>query len=247
MTVHIHLRRYAPANTSQSWRWLAPSLLYVVGISALSYCGYVVLDARLSQTEQSSQFNQALNDAHVVAANAVDPHPSAVQDSGATSPMMPAVADVKKPEPKISNAISAEKLPLGKIDIPSIGLTAMIQEGTEPRTLQRGIGHITGTSPLGQHGNVGLAGHRDTFFRKLRNIRKGDEIALVTLTGSILYRVDLISIVEPNDSQVLWNSEGDYVTLVTCYPFRFVGPAPKRFIVRARNVETVHPDDTPKN
>ena len=122
----------------------------------------------------------------------------------------------------------------------------MIQEGTARQTLQRGVGHIQGTSLPGQSGNVGLAGHRDTFFRKLRNIHQGDEIKVSTLTGVFWYRVDLISIVEPQDSQVL-RDPGDILTLVTCYPFGFIGPAPKRFIVRARNVSPPHTPGTAMN
>jgi sortase A len=130
----------------------------------------------------------------------------------------------------------AESTPLGRIEIGSIGLKAMIQEGTGWRTLQRGVGHITGTALLGHSGNVGLAGHRDTFFRKLRNIQEGDEITLTTLTGTYVYRVGLISIVEPEESGVLRDSGENILTLVTCYPFSYVGPAPKRFIVRAQQV-----------
>ena len=114
----------------------------------------------------------------------------------------------------------------------------MIQEGTSDRTLQRGVGHITGTALLGKSGNVGLAAHRDTFFRKLRDIQAGDDIKLTTLTGSVLYRVELISIVEPEDSRVLSNSGENVLTLVTCYPFSYIGPAPKRFIVRAKQISS---------
>ena len=85
----------------------------------------------------------------------------------------------------------------------------------------------------GQSGNVAIAGHRDTFFRALRNVRQDDEINLMTLDGSYRYRVDSISVAGPDDTQVLDNSGGDILTLVTCYPFYFVGPAPRRFIVRA--------------
>jgi sortase A len=83
---------------------------------------------------------------------------------------------------------------------------------------------------------VALAGHRDTFFRGLRNIHKDDEITLTTLHGSYRYRVDSTQMVEPQAAEVLDNSVDDNLTLVTCYPFYFVGPAPKRFIVRARRI-----------
>jgi sortase A len=123
--------------------------------------------------------------------------------------------------------------PLGRIEISSIGVVAMIMEGTDGRTLRHAVGHIPGTALPGQQGNVALAGHRDTFFRGLRNINKDDEITLTTLHGSYRYRVDSTQVVEPRDTEVLDATTDNILTLVTCYPFYFVGPAPKRFIVRA--------------
>jgi sortase A len=102
--------------------------------------------------------------------------------------------------------------------------------------LRHAVGHIPGTPLPGQQGNVGLAGHRDTFFRGLRNIQKDDEITLTTLHGSYRYRVDSTRIVRPEDTKVLAATADDFLTLVTCYPFYFVGPAPKRFIVRAHRI-----------
>ena len=126
-----------------------------------------------------------------------------------------------------------EGAPLGRIEISAIGLEVMILEGTEDETLRRAVGHIPGTSLPGQNGNVAIAGHRDTFFRPLRNIQKDDEITLTTLNGSYRYRVDSTKIVEPEEIGVLYDSGGAILTLVTCYPFNFVGSAPQRFIVRA--------------
>jgi sortase A len=125
---------------------------------------------------------------------------------------------------------------LGRIEIISIGLTAMIQEGTDDRTLERAVGHIAGTALPGQHGNVALAGHRDTFFRGLRNIRQNDEIRLTTLSGTCRYRVDSTKVVDPDQTEVLDDDENDILTLVTCYPFNFIGAAPRRFIVRAHRI-----------
>jgi sortase A len=125
---------------------------------------------------------------------------------------------------------------LGRIEISSIGLAAMILEGTDRRTLRRAVGHIPGTPLPGQPGNVVITGHRDTFFRGLRNIHKDDEITLTTLNGSFRYRVDSTRVVEPEDTRVLDHSDGAILTLVTCYPFYYVGPAPKRFVVRAHRL-----------
>ena len=125
---------------------------------------------------------------------------------------------------------------LGRIEIARIGLAAMILEGTNGRTLRRAVGHIPGTPLPGQQGNVAIAGHRDTFFRPLRNVQHNDEITLTTLDGTYRYLVDSTQVVAPEDTQVLDDSRDTILTLVTCYPFYFVGPAPKRFIVRAHKI-----------
>jgi sortase A len=137
-------------------------------------------------------------------------------------------------------AVSARKTPevfadglIGRLEIPRLELTAMVMEGTGHTTLRRAVGHIAGTALPGQTGNVGISGHRDTFFRPLRKIRLGDTIAVATRNGSFDYRVVSTKIVRPSDVSVLEAGDGEAVTLVTCYPFYFVGAAPFRFIVRA--------------
>jgi sortase A len=122
---------------------------------------------------------------------------------------------------------------LGRIAIPQVGISAMIAEGDDHHTLMRAVGHIPGTAMPGQSGNAVLAAHRDTFFRPLRKIRKGDAIELTTWSGSYRYRVESIQVVGPKDIRVLEPTKQSQLTLVTCYPFYFVGSAPKRFIVRA--------------
>jgi sortase A len=130
----------------------------------------------------------------------------------------------------------SEGSPLGRIEISAIGLAAMMMEGIDEGTLRRAVGHIPGTPLPGQRGNVALAAHRDTFFRGLRKIRVNDEITLTTLSGSYRYRVDSTKVVKPEETEVLEDDGDDILTLVTCYPFNFVGSAPRRFIVRARRV-----------
>jgi sortase A len=112
----------------------------------------------------------------------------------------------------------------------------MIIEGTKGATLRRAAGHIPGTALPGQVGNVGLSAHRDTFFRPLRNIHLGDIIVVTTLDGQYRYRVVSTRIVSPSDVTVLDVGRDELLTLVTCYPFYFVGAAPNRFIVRAQKV-----------
>jgi len=125
---------------------------------------------------------------------------------------------------------------LGRLEIPRLGLSAILIEGDDAKTLRRAVGHVPGTSLPGQLGNVALTGHRDTFFRPVRNIRENDVIVVTTLQGEYRYRVLSTRIVTPDDVAVLNGGAGEILTLVTCYPFYFVGAAPDRFIVRAERV-----------
>ena len=125
---------------------------------------------------------------------------------------------------------------IGRIDIQRLSLSVIVFEGISSNVLRRAAGHIPGTSLPGQSGNVGISAHRDTFFRPLRNIKQNDVITLRTLLGEYRYRVVSTKIVGPNDVAVLEPSGHEVLTLVTCYPFYFVGSAPDRFVVRAERV-----------
>jgi len=121
----------------------------------------------------------------------------------------------------------------GRVAIPRIGLSAMVAEGDDNTTLARAVGHIPGTAAPGTVGNVGLAGHRDTFFRALGRVRLKDLIELETAHGSYEYEVVHTAVVDPEQTEVLDSSNKSELTLVTCYPFHYVGAAPRRFIVQA--------------
>ena len=123
--------------------------------------------------------------------------------------------------------------PLALLRIARVGLVVPVLEGTDEWTLNRGVGHIDGTPGPGADGNSGIAGHRDGFFRGLKDVRAGDAIELETPTGVEQYVIERTWIVEPDDVSVLDATGMPAITLVTCYPFYFVGSAPQRFIVRA--------------
>jgi sortase A len=123
--------------------------------------------------------------------------------------------------------------PLGVLEISRVQLHVPVLEGTDDLTLDRGVGHIPGTAPLGEAGNVGIAGHRDGFFRELKDVHVGDTIDVYTQRGRSRYVVDEIRIVSPDDVSVLAPRGKPSLTLVTCYPFYFVGSAPSRYIVHA--------------
>ena len=122
---------------------------------------------------------------------------------------------------------------IGVIEIPRIGIAVVVVQGDSPAILKRAVGHIADTALPGNAGNVVLAGHRDTFFRPLRDLRVGDAIALKTRQGDFDYVVESTFVVGPADVWVLEARGGHTLTLITCYPFSYIGPAPDRFIVRA--------------
>jgi sortase A len=122
---------------------------------------------------------------------------------------------------------------LGRIDIPRVGVSVAVLQGTTSQTLRLGVGHINGTALPGEPGNMGIAGHRDTYFRAIKDIRKDDEIQLQTAAGITRYEVDTIQTTFPSDISVLAPTAESSLTLVTCYPFYYIGAAPKRFIVHA--------------
>ncbi len=135
--------------------------------------------------------------------------------------------------------------PMAVLRIPKIGLEVAVLEGTDDLTLNRAVGHIEDTARPGEVGNVGIAGHRDGFFRGLKDIVKGDTLELETVHGTQTYRVDDIWIVQPEDIQVLDPTPVPAITLVACYPFYFVGHAPQRYIVRAVRQDAA-PDAPPR-
>ena len=123
--------------------------------------------------------------------------------------------------------------PMAVLRIPRLGLEVPVLEGTTEWTLDRAVGHIEDTARPGETGNVGIAGHRDGFFRVLKDIAPGDLIELAIPRGVLTYRVRGLAIVKPENGSVLDSDPRPLLTLVTCYPFYFVGSAPDRFIVRA--------------
>jgi len=195
-------------------RW-TQCLLFACAVSLLGYCGFVLADAWVFQRQESRYLDRLLRDSHTASGGAP-------KIGSSTSP--------KNPPAATTGGL------IGRIEIPRLGLSAVVVEGIDSAILQRAVGHIPGTALPGQPGNVGIAGHRDTFFRPLRSIRKGDEITVTTLHGSSRYRVDFTKVVQPENIEVLDGSDDALLTLVTCYPFDYVGSAPKRFIVRAHRI-----------
>jgi sortase A len=138
--------------------------------------------------------------------------------------------------------IQKTDLPLAILRIPSINLEAPIFNGTDELALNRGIGRIEGTAEIRQAGNIGLAGHREGFFRDLKDIQQGDAVELVLSNETKKYVVGQTQVVTPDDVEVLKPTVAPTLTLVTCFPFYYVGSAPKRFIVTASMKNSSQPD-----
>lgn len=213
-------------RTKSLLRWFRYPF-FIVGALALSYVGYAVVDSRLYQASENRRFERALAELNPPAGTRKNSSPllTAAAMAAANLDNLEKADTPAMDEPDSSS--------VGRIEIGAVGVAAMILEGTDDVTLRRAVGHIPGTSLPGQKGNVGIAGHRDTFFRGLRNIHQGDAITLTTLKGSYRYQVDSTEVVDPRDAEVLYESDDATLTLITCYPFYFVGSAPRRFIVYA--------------
>jgi sortase A len=132
---------------------------------------------------------------------------------------------------------------IGRIEIPRLGLNALIGEGTGSKTLGYAVGHIRGTAYPGQAGNVCIAGHRDTYFRKLSRVRADDRVRIRTVDGTFLYRIRSVDVMRPDRTDVLHPTSQPELTLITCYPFDAIGPAPRRFVVRAVEVKSLDQGD----
>ncbi len=145
-----------------------------------------------------------------------------------------AAAEIEKPSTAARPAVAAGKIGvMGRIDIPELAVSAPILDDYDNGSLRRGVGHIPGTAMPGGLGTVGLAGHRDTYFRRLRGILPKMEIRLTDRSGTYHYLVDRTDIVRPEQVEVLKIAAVPELTLITCYPFDYVGAAPRRFIVHA--------------
>lgn len=185
----------------------AQRLFLGVAFVTLTYAGATVAYAELYQRYQSWKFEHK---------------PEALEFRAQTATLSDPVAEL---------ADLREGDVIGKLEVPRVGMSVMVLQGIGEGTLHAGVGHVPGTPLPGTDGNSSIAGHRDTFFRKLEGIRAGDRIRFSTVHGTSEFIVDSTEIVEPADTQVMESRGRPELTLITCYPFYFVGSAPHRFIV----------------
>ncbi len=220
---------------SSRWLWAERALL-AIGIVCLGIFAWSWLDSRLVEIRETRRLEAALAAAPAVKSKASETDSFASFEKGAEQVQQEETKEEKKAELPLPE--SGELV--GRLAIPRLGLTAIVLEGVDKKTLRRGAGHIPATAlPQQQEGNVGIAAHRDSHFRELKDIREDDTIELTTLDGTFRYQVEWTKIVKPADVSVLEPTDEPALTLVTCYPFYYVGSAPERFIVRATRIPEV--------
>jgi sortase A len=196
-------------------KWLE-RLFVLVGGVALGWCSFILTEADVAQRLGRERLESIARESTT----------SSWAPAGTPSPVVPSV---------LSRPVRGT--PLAELTIPRIALSAVVLQGSDDETLRLGLGHIENTPLPGESGNVAIAGHRDSFFRPLRDVHVGDDILLDIPEGRVRYRVSSLRIVSPSEISVIGPTNGAMLTLVTCYPFWFIGQAPDRFVVRATRAE----------
>jgi len=216
-----------PGRTESKFRRSLELFFLFAGILALGVWSWSQLHQAVYQNWSNWAFDRGLANEKISLADYL-------KDKWSARPApQPAKTASARPVPALKNAL------VGRIEIPRLRLEATVREGTGDATLDVALGHIAGTALPGENGNVAVAGHRDRLFRGLKDIATGDRIVFETPTAKFAYQVESTQIVKPADVGVLKAGLYPELTLVTCYPFTWIGSAPDRFIVKARQIEQI--------
>ena len=215
-------------NANQKFIRRAEYALLVLGMALLTFWGAARVESIVNSRAALGKFDAFESGASVLADSTRGPGRASRVPETILSPW-----DGKKVQTHAESSSEQSGVPLALLRIPKIHLEVPVLEGTDSLTLNHAVGRIAGTARLGEPGNIGIAGHRDGFFRGLRDVTVGDTVELRSPNGTVAYRVDQVSIVAPQDVSVLNPTPGPSLTLVTCYPFHFIGNAPQRYIVSA--------------
>ena len=204
--------RIRVAVSASSLAQTLATFLMGAGLLGVAVCALAWFDVALYQFEENRRFERQL-----------------AREPDRTAPRMEATEAVEEagsepPDPRI----------LGRLEIPSLDLQVLVRDGVDEASLRKAVGHLPGSAAPGGAGNFVVLGHRDTFFRPLRDIALDDLIRVRTRLGVFEYRVDTVVVTEPDGALALTQTGGPTVTLITCYPFYFAGTAPRRFVVRGR-------------
>jgi sortase A len=215
------------------------ALLVLLGLGCLGYCGYAFGIERLNQSYDNWVFEKHIaghSDATVADyLREKTPLGFLVKDTS-VAPQPP-----KAPQTEPAPEFYAPGALLGRVEIGRLNLSSMVREGVDAKILSTSVGHVPSTAFPGHSGNFALAAHRDTLFRALKDIKQDDVITFQSQTRTFTYKVDSMRIVKPTDVSVLRPDGHELLTLITCYPFYYVGSAPERFIVRARLIAETEP------
>jgi sortase A len=209
--------RARPERSAKTLQY-AEMVLWIVAIAAIGYCSAAYAGAAVYQHRQKALLNASRAENGLM--------PGLVS----ADPAVPSLAwtSVAGPSAVLGYGV------LGTVEIPRLDISSIVEEGVDSSTLWEAVGHIPGTALPGANGNSALASHRDTHFRGLEEVQAGDLIIFKSPTANFRYRVESTRIVEANATDALPDSTTPILSLITCYPFHYLGPAPQRFIVTAR-------------
>jgi len=211
------VREWTNEGHTRAVLWLE-RVLVVVGLTCLGWYGYVSLATAFDQRDHTAAVERALS--------------APVDVQHVDGVVRPTDVDVSRASPADAVPVNL----IGMLEIPRLGLSTPVMNGDDQGTLRDAAGHLPDTPQPWEPGNSAIAAHRDGVFRPLKQIKVGDEVHVRTTHGDLQYRVREIKIVTPRDLSVLEPTDAQTLTLITCYPFNYVGSAPKRFIVRAERV-----------
>jgi sortase A len=260
--VHSHnvTRRLQPKRRMPGWLFKSRLILLVLGLCALGYYGYALGDEFVYQRYENWAFDQQIAGHSAVTfadyLRAQTPFGFLVGPATKTAVSTETVAPAPQPAPQPMRPAEGDLL--GRVEISRLNVSAMVREGVDATTLSTAVGHVPSTALPGQIGNFAIAAHRDTLFRGLKDVKKDDLVTFQSSNGTYTYQVLGTKIVRPSDVSVLRSDGGGVIqltgktpeatdpsrllTMITCYPFYYVGAAPKRFIVEAELVPKTPPD-----
>jgi sortase A len=236
---NIERKRNAGARRRSQKSSFLRLLFLLAGLCGLGYYGYTLVNEYVYQAYQNWAFDEEIAGHHVTYRDWVMQKTPLGAWTGYSAP--PAVKSLsarntpKGAETPAAPPALAEGALLGRVEIPRLNLSAIVRQGVEQSTLSRAVGHVPSTQGPGAVGNFAIAAHRDTLFRGLKDIKAGDTVTFQSADGQFDYQVISTKIVKPSDVSVLRpDGSQKLLTMITCYPFYYVGSAPKRFIVTAR-------------
>ena len=207
---------------------LTADLLILAGVASLLAFGWAMVDGAYYQFTQRHRFEAAISKAEL-----------ADGSLGTAEEISPPEARPRSARPirllqSLLNLPERDPLIVGELEVPRIGLSVMVREGVDDATLRRAAGHLPSTALPGEPGNLVILAHRDTFFRGLRDLEQGDTVRISTTRATFSYKIESIQVVEPDGIDLTSPASEAVATFVTCFPFNYIGPAPRRFVARAR-------------